>query len=466
MTVVAQRAFVIDWKNLGRWVLPKTLLLARHLPKGWSLARVGGIVRQVSERVRVEAAKEYKMIGVKWYGEGTFHRETVRGNSLSATWVTPVIPNAFIYNRLFAWKGSFAVVPQEHGGHFVSNEFPQFIVDEKRVLSSYLYLFFMCDGTIRAVNASSIGSAAVSRNRLKEDEFLSFDIPLPPPSTQRVIVRRWEKAQEEIAGARQTIEQLNLDIDRQFMNEIGIKLKIFDNSRKVLAVWWKQLARWDVVFAKNLGGDFRSNLYPNVTIADVIQPLRQTTKRTDPRVTPKAHFNYIGLANVESQTGRLVGFSSKLGEDIESSCVVYDQEHILYSKLRPYLRKAIVPSEFGLAEGVASSEFLPIKPAKPVLRDFLTHYLCSSAVELQAKQAVGARMPRISPDALLKFSIPLPPLKVQHEIIEKIQETRGRIAKEREKARQVEIASKQQVEEMILGTRPAPLLSGAKTRLP
>ncbi len=51
------------------------------------------------------------MLGVKWYGEGTFHRETVMGESLSATHVNPVIPNALIYNRLFAWKGSFAVVP-------------------------------------------------------------------------------------------------------------------------------------------------------------------------------------------------------------------------------------------------------------------------------------------------------------------------------------------------------------------
>ncbi len=90
------------------------------------------------------------MIGVKWYGKGTFLRETVKGEALSAAYVTPVISNAFIYNRLFAWKGSFAVVPEEHQGCFVSNEFPQFIVDEQRILPLYLYLFFMCDSTIRA----------------------------------------------------------------------------------------------------------------------------------------------------------------------------------------------------------------------------------------------------------------------------------------------------------------------------
>jgi len=54
---------------------------------------------------------EYKMAGVKWYGEGVFHRETVCGNGLSASHITQLVENALIYNRLFAWKASFAVVP-------------------------------------------------------------------------------------------------------------------------------------------------------------------------------------------------------------------------------------------------------------------------------------------------------------------------------------------------------------------
>lgn len=77
---------------MERWVVPRRMLLAAQLPKGWSLVRVGQLIRRVEERVRVEAENEYKMVGVKWYGEGTFHRETVRGDSLSATYVTPVIP--------------------------------------------------------------------------------------------------------------------------------------------------------------------------------------------------------------------------------------------------------------------------------------------------------------------------------------------------------------------------------------
>jgi hypothetical protein len=38
------------------------------------------------------------------------------------------------YNRLFAWKASFAVVPAERADCHVSNEFPQFIPEPSKVL--------------------------------------------------------------------------------------------------------------------------------------------------------------------------------------------------------------------------------------------------------------------------------------------------------------------------------------------
>ncbi len=111
MKPLSQRSVVVWWKDLERWIAPRRLLLGQELPEGWWVVRLGELVRTVRQPARVEPAKEYKMLGVKWYGEGTFHRETVMGESLSATHVNPVIPNALIYNRLFAWKGSFAVVP-------------------------------------------------------------------------------------------------------------------------------------------------------------------------------------------------------------------------------------------------------------------------------------------------------------------------------------------------------------------
>ena len=135
MIASPKRAHVYWWKDLERWIVPAQQH-SDKLPDGWSLVRIGDLVKQVTAKVKVEPNNEYKLAGVRWYGEGVFHRETVKGVASSATYLMPLIPGAFIYNRLFAWKESFAVVPEESSDCLVSNEFPQFIDRKSTRLNS------------------------------------------------------------------------------------------------------------------------------------------------------------------------------------------------------------------------------------------------------------------------------------------------------------------------------------------
>jgi type I restriction enzyme S subunit len=140
MTNMVGRALVVWWHDMDRWVVPSGAILSRRLPAGWKRTRIRDVVRLLSNSVKVQPGTEYKMAGVKWYGEGVFHRETVRGDGQSARWVWPLVPGALIYNRLFAWKASFAVVPAELADCHVSSEFPQFVPDPAKLLPAYLYL--------------------------------------------------------------------------------------------------------------------------------------------------------------------------------------------------------------------------------------------------------------------------------------------------------------------------------------
>ena len=246
----APHAFAVWWKDLERWVIPTCILLGQSRPPGWTRDRIGTLVRQVTERVKAEPDKEYKMAGVKWYGEGVFHRETVRGHAMSASQVTPLVPGALIYNRLFAWKVSFAVVPPELVGCYVSNEFPQFIPDSARILSEYLYLFCTREATIRAVNAASTGSSAVSRNRFKEEEFLNFEILLPPLKEQKDIVARWRKAQDDIASAKARVAAITIELEHGLLNQIGLEIEPPTPQRGAFALFWGDLERWDTFFTE------------------------------------------------------------------------------------------------------------------------------------------------------------------------------------------------------------------------
>ena len=451
------RAFAIRWKDLERWTPPKNLIFAGAIPAGWSVVKVGEVVRQCTERVKVEDDEEYKLLGVRWYAEGVFHRETVKGRHSSATHLYPARPQAFIYNRLFAWKQSFAVVPSKFDGCYVSSEFPQFEVDDSRVLVEYLYLLFVTDRATRAVDQASSGSAAVSRNRFKEEEFVDFEIALPPLPVQKAIVARWQRAQDEERAAQERIAEHEKAMEEQFLADVGLKPATQRTRLKNFILRWAELERWDVLSAQSFRKNFASTKYPTVSLGDVVQPLALTNKRLTPADFPQQMFNYIGMENVEAVSGRLVGFEPVRGKEIKSASVVFDAEHILYGKLRPYLRKVLRPTQFGLDEGVASSEFVALKPKSMIRADFLHEVLRSSSVAQQAQRAIGARMPRVSIEDLLGFQIPLPPNdernNVQELTMQRVEESRAEIARESEAATRAAREAKVEIEALILGTK-------------
>jgi type I restriction enzyme S subunit len=102
----------------------------------------------------------------------------------------------FVYNRLFGWKGSFAVATAENHGCYVSNEFPCFAVDSNLLEDQYLRWYFTQPSAWQEALGLSAGGTPTSRNRLKEEKLLRMRIPLPPVPEQRRIVARIE----ELAG--------------------------------------------------------------------------------------------------------------------------------------------------------------------------------------------------------------------------------------------------------------------------
>jgi len=155
---------------------------------GWQRLRIGDLVSQVKRRIRVEPGQEYPLLGVRWYGKGAFLREVVSSETTKAAFFYAVQPGDFIYNRLFAWKGSFGLIPPDLSGCYVSGEFPLFEVDPTRLDRIYLKLM-MCEPSVwHQIEMESTGSTKASRNRWKEERFLGKIIDLPPVEEQRRIV--------------------------------------------------------------------------------------------------------------------------------------------------------------------------------------------------------------------------------------------------------------------------------------
>ncbi len=139
---------------------------------GWPVVRLGDIVEQLQRPTPVEPDKEYRLLGMRSQIGGPFLREMKRGSEISASALNQVNAGDFIYSRLFAWQGSFGVIPEELDGCYVSNEFPIFSVDAARLNPRFLVFWFGLPQTQRDVEADCFGSTPGTRNRYKEEYFL------------------------------------------------------------------------------------------------------------------------------------------------------------------------------------------------------------------------------------------------------------------------------------------------------
>lgn len=154
----------------------------------WRTASLGTVVTQHAPAQVVPAEDDIvRFAGVRWYGAGLFVREARKGSDVKGKCYA-LKPGMLIYNRLFAWKQSFAVVDDEYDGVVVSNEFPQFEVDLAQATPEYLALYCSSPAFADKALSRSTGSAAVSRNRLKEADFLRLPAVLPPVPTQTAIL--------------------------------------------------------------------------------------------------------------------------------------------------------------------------------------------------------------------------------------------------------------------------------------
>jgi type I restriction enzyme S subunit len=167
----------------------------------WPLVPLRELLKPVSRPEPVDPEKTYKILGAHWYSAGLYIKDVLPGSEIRADRVYRVEGGDFVYNRLFAWKGSFAVAAKEHTGCYVSNEFPCFSVNHDRADADYLWKYFSRSSAWDEALSLSTGGTPTSRNRLKEEKFLALKISLPPLPEQRLIVARIESLAAQIHEA-------------------------------------------------------------------------------------------------------------------------------------------------------------------------------------------------------------------------------------------------------------------------
>lgn len=142
-----------------------------------------------------------------------------------------------------------------------------------------------------------------------------------------------------------------------------------------------------------------------VALKDIAPPDSSFVKPSD---WPPRTINYLGLEDVYKGQWQAIRTREINSNEVKSNCVQFDNRHILYSKLRPYLNKVVVPEKPGLG----STEWIPLCPdSKVIRREYLAWFLRSPwflNYSSSSQNTSGARMPRIRMQSLWTAPVPVP----------------------------------------------------------
>lgn len=127
----------------------------------------------------------------------------------------------------------------------------------------------------------------------------------------------------------------------------------------------------------------------------------------------------LDLKEIEKNTGRILEQKTASEKTIKSNKYKFNQNDVLYGKLRPYLNKVTIAPH----EGYCTTEIFPITLIKGVYPKYIQYVLMSPYFLNYAHSlSYGVKMPRLGTTQIANALIPLPPANEQIKIVEKIEE--------------------------------------------
>lgn len=347
-----------------------------NLPKGWSLMTVGDVCEAVEKHKPSDSPRaEFTYIDISSIdnSRNTIVDPRVLSGADAPSRARQILrAGDTVLSTVRTYLRNTAIVPEDLDGATGSTGFS--VLRPRRDLIEPRYLFYRALESVwvESLSAQQTGS---SYPAVREADVRAMPIEVPPLDEQRRIVEAIEIHLSHLDAGVESLRRAKRNLER--MRAVSID-RLFEDER----------LEW-------------------VTLGEVA--------RIESRlVDPASHLSmpHVAPNHIESRTGRLLPYRT-VGEDgVVSGKYLFKEGDVLYSKIRPYLAKAVVAERSGLC----SADMYPL--STDLAPRFLQLWLISPRFTAAAATRQGRSvLPKINREALFKLSAPAASKEVQLELL-------------------------------------------------
>ncbi len=224
---------------------------------------------------------------------------------------------------------------------------------------------------------------AAKGKTLNKDKIKRIEIPVPSPDIQRAIVARIKNLLDELREIRDLHTTIDSDVN-EVMDSVLTDVFAVDTTEE-----WNE---------ENLG-----------------QLVEINARLVDPQSSQYRDFPHIHGAVMSEVTCQLLPYRSAAEDEVTSGKYHFKPGSIIYSKIRPRLRKAVLVN----FEGLCSADAYPLQVKNDQKLDpkFLQWTLVSPHfTEYVIGLSGRARIPKVNQDQLFRYPIRYPSFNTQRQV--------------------------------------------------
>lgn len=453
ISAAPSRAFAVLWRDLSRWSVNSFHASPWKWPRT-EIKKLTFALERRNEPVNKKAFELHPQHFVSLRFSGQVEQRDLHGKSKFKGGLFFARAGDIIYSKIDVRNGAIGILPDKFPVVTVTSEFPVYRIKKDVAVSEYIQLVFRTEHFRKIINGMVSGTSG--RKRVQPDDLENVEIPLPSLAEQKDIVLRWRKSQDAIAAAHERVEKRRVRIASEFFADLGLKPPVQGSMPKVFAVSWKNFFRWGVGFnyLNQSGADLTRGKYPVAKLGELIQLLQYGT--SEKANTTGDGVAVIRMNNIVDGELDLTDLKHMRMPKSEVESLVLKDGDILFNRTNSKELVGKCAAFHAKGEFVFASYLIRVRAiSEKADPDFLAYVINSpigrQQIDALSRQIIGQA--NVNSKELRGLQIPLPPLTVQKQIMDRVSAGRQEIAHELEAADRLTHEINAEVEALILGAK-------------